>query len=243
MKVRKTILITSVFIISVLLGACGPSDAELTPTMSVEDVQTMVVSTLAGGMTQTAMAAPTKTVTPTSTLALPTFASPTAGAITPFGTSIGTGGGGVATSCYAMSFLSDVTIPDNTAMTPGQTFTKTWRVKNSGTCAWDAGFKFAFTGGDAMNGATFALPQAVAANAETDLSISMTAPNKAGSVRSNWRMSTAAGQFFGDEIYVVILVSGAASGATNTSAPAASTATSTVAPAATATTEPAPPSP
>ena len=91
--------------------------------------------------------------------------------------------------------------------------------------AADAGFKFAFTGGDAMGGSTYTLPQSVAANAEIDISVSMTAPtNKTGAVRGNWRISTAAGQFFGDEVYVQIQVGGAA--ATNTSAPAA-TATST----------------
>jgi len=37
----------------------------------------------------------------------------------------------------------------------------------------------------------------------------MTAPtNKTGAIRSNWRMSTATGQFFGDEIYVVVVVGG-----------------------------------
>jgi Ig-like domain from next to BRCA1 gene len=229
MKVKKTILISLLLITSILLGACGPSEADMTPTLSVEEVQTMVVSTLAFGMTQTAMAAPTNTSTPTATPTIATLVSPTTGVqITPFGTTVGTGGGA---ACYALSFLSDVTIPDNTAMKPGETFTKTWRVKNSGTCAWDVGFKFAFTSGDAMNGATYSLAQAVPANTETNLSVTMTAPNKAGSIKSSWRMSTAAGQFFGDEIYVLIAVGGAAAAgtATNTSnAPAA--ATNTVAP-------------
>lgn len=235
MKIQKNILLISALILSIILSACGPSDAELTPTLSVEDVQTMVVSTLAGGMTQTAIAAPTNTITPTSTLALPTLASPTLGAlVTPFGTTVGTGGGGTVTSCYAMSFVSDVTIPDNTAMTQGQAFTKTWKVRNSGTCAWDAGFKFAFTSGDAMSGATFTLTQTVAANAETSLSINMTAPNKAGSIKSSWRMSTAAGQFFGDEVYVLVVVGGGAAASTaTTGAPVATATTGVVVPTAT----------
>ncbi|MBC7876401.1 MAG: hypothetical protein H7Y59_04450 [Anaerolineales bacterium] len=234
MKLQKNILLMSALILSIILSACGPSEAELTPTLSVEDVQTMVVSTLASGMTQTAIAAPTKTITPTITL-VPTLASPTLGAlVTPFGTTVGTGGGGTVTSCYAMSFVSDVTIPDNTAMTQGQAFTKTWKVRNSGTCAWDAGFKFAFTSGDAMSGATFTLTQAVAANAETSLSINMTAPSKAGSIKSSWRMSTAAGQFFGDEVYVLVVVGGGAAASTaTTGAPTATATTGVVVPTAT----------
>jgi hypothetical protein len=62
----------------------------------------------------------------------------------------------------------------------------------------------------------------------------MTAPNKTGPVRGNWRISTAAGQFFGDEVYVAIQVGGATVGtATNTSV--AATATATTAPSATST--------
>ncbi|MBK8421542.1 NBR1-Ig-like domain-containing protein [Candidatus Villigracilis saccharophilus] len=82
-------------------------------------------------------------------------------------------------------------------------------MRNSGTCAWDAGFKFAFIGGDAMSGTTYALPQNVPANTEFDISINMTAPSKTGAIRGKWRISTAAGQYFGDEVYVLIPVGGA----------------------------------
>jgi hypothetical protein len=136
-----------------------------------------------------------------------------------------------------MSFVSDVSIPDNTPMTAGQTFTKTWKVKNAGSCAWDAGFKFAFTGGEQMGGTTFTLPAAVAAGAVYDISVPMTVPNKTGTLRGNWRMQTASGQAFGDEVYVQVVVggggapaatnTGGAPAATNTTGPAEATATPT----------------
>jgi hypothetical protein len=102
--------------------------------------------------------------------------------------------------------VSDVTIPDNTQMAPGKTFTKTWKVKNTGSCAWDAGFKFQNTGGEAMGATAFTLPAAVASGQTYDISVPMTAPNKTGTLRGNWRMATAAGQVFGDEVFVVIVV-------------------------------------
>jgi hypothetical protein len=105
-------------------------------------------------------------------------------------------------------------------------------VKNTGSCTWDAGFKFAFTGGDAMGGTTYTLPSAVVAGAVTDLSVAMTAPSKTGTIRGNWRMSTAGGQFFGDEVYVQVVVGGGG-GATSTNTSVA--ATSTTAPTATET--------
>jgi len=109
-------------------------------------------------------------------------------------------------------------------MTAGKSFTKTWKVQNSGSCAWDAGFKFQSTGGDPMGASAFTLPASVASGATYDISVSMTAPSTSGTFRGNWRMATASGQFFGDEVYVQIIVGG---GAAATAAPAASTATST----------------
>lgn len=207
-----TSLIAGIF----LLTACAGNAADLTPTVDPNALATQIVETFAAGLTQTAVAQPTIQLFPTLT-ASPTFA--------PFATSAATfppvsqATSAPTTSCYSMAFVSDVTIPDNTPMTPGQTFTKTWKVVNNGSCAWDAGFKFAFTGGDAMSGVTYTLPSAVAVNATVDISVAMTAPTtKTGAIRSNWRMSTAGGQFFGDEVYVVVTVGGTAVTATATKA-------------------------
>jgi hypothetical protein len=220
---------------ALVLSACGATAAQETPTVTVnpDDIRTQAVSTFSSGLTATAFAAPT--ITPTVT-PLATF--------TPLATSTG----GIAfgstqpvvaatASCYGLSFVSDVTIPDNTPVNAGQTFTKTWKVKNAGTCAWDAGFKFAFTGGDAMGGNAYTVPATVAAGAVTDISVAMTAPNKTGTIRGNWRMSTASGQYFGDEVYVqVVIGGGGGAAATNTgSAPAATSTTAPTAAAPTAT--------
>jgi hypothetical protein len=227
MKSSKTLYIPILIVLALLLSSCaGKATPEPTPTLSLEVMQTLAVATFSAQLTQTALAAPTSTPIPTNTPALPLS---TLANVTPFGTSVGAA---PTASCYRLSYVNDVSIPDNTNMNAGQTFTKTWKVRNSGTCAWDAGFKFAFTGGDAMGGVTYTLPSSVPANTETDISVNMTAPNKTGPVRGNWRISTAAGQFFGDEVYVAIQVGGAAGGtATNTSAAP----TSTTAPTSTAT--------
>ena len=199
-----TILITGIL----LLTACNRPSADTTPTVDVNQVQTHVVETYAVAMTQTASAQPTvqlfPTLTPSPTIApLATLASPLA--TIPQATAAAT------KSCYSMAYVSDVTIPDNTAVTPGQSFTKTWKVVNNGSCAWDAGFKFAFVTGDAMSGTTYTLPSAVPVNAIVEISIAMIAPtNKTGAVRGDWRMSTASGQFFGEQIYVIVVVGGTA---------------------------------
>jgi hypothetical protein len=226
---KPTILILG----ALLLSACGANEPPLTPTLafSADEIRTQAVGTFSSDLTATAFAAPTNTPVPSLTAA-PTLAVPA------------TSTGGIAlgspvpatTSCYGLSFVSDVSIPDNTPVTAGQAFTKTWKVKNAGSCAWDAGFKFAFTGGDAMGGSTYTVPASVAAGAVTDISVAMTAPNKTGTLRGNWRMSTASGQFFGDEVYVQVVIGGGAA-ATNTSGAPAATST-TGAPADTATPTP-----
>jgi hypothetical protein len=234
-KRRLINIIQILMISSFILTACGGSESDLTPTPDLNMIQTQAVETFSAALTQTALAAPSDTAVPTLTPAptLPPLSTSTAG--TPFGAQPTSSGGSSSTSCYGLTFVSDVTIPDNTQMTPGKTFTKTWKVLNSGSCAWDAGFKFAFTGGNAMGGVTLTLPSSIAAGAQYDLSVPMTAPSTAGTVQGNWRMSTASGQFFGNEVYVIIVVgsvtSTVASGAaTNTSAPATATATSTPTP-------------
>ena len=217
---------------TLLLSGCGgiSNDLAATLTAAPNEISTQAVGTFSTDLTMTALAAPTDTPAPTATPA-PTFTPP---ATSTGGVAFGTAPvAGATASCYGLSFVSDVTVPDNTPVDPGKKFTKTWKVKNSGTCAWDAGFKFAFVTGDAMSGETFTLPSSVTAGAVTDISVSMTAPNKSGTVRGDWRMSTAGGQFFGDQVYVQVVVGGGAA-ATNTGSAATATSTAT----ATATTKP-----
>jgi len=201
---------TLLLISAILLSACGSGEPSPTPTLSVEEIKTQAVGTFSADLTQTALAAPTNTPLPTLT-ASPTFAPFTASQSTlPANSAPTTSSGATTTSCYALTFVSDVTIPDNTQMTAGKTFTKTWKVLNSGTCAWDAGFKFALTGGEAMGGTMATLPTSVAAGAQYDISVSMTAPGTSGTFKGNWRMSTAGGEFFGNEVFVIISVGSSA---------------------------------
>ena len=231
-KIDLYTLIGLSLLLSILTSACNLSNADATPTFSVELAQTLAVATFSSGQTQTAIAMPTNTSThtpsPTSSITLAvtnTLGAPPASGVVIQPTA----------SCYSMAFVSDVTIPDNTNMKPGQKFTKTWRVRNNGTCAWEAGFKFNFIGGNALGGATLTLDKAVNPGVETELPIAMTAPNTSGSYQSNWRMANAAGTNFGDEVYVIIVVSGSASTtatstATNVSVPATATPTATETP-------------
>jgi hypothetical protein len=142
---------------ALLLTACGGGEAETTPTVSPEEIQTQAIETFGAVLTQTALTAPTDTPIPTLT-ASPTFepfTTSTAGTLP----AISQPTIAATASCYQLRYVSDVSIPDNTQMAPGQSFTKTWKVRNAGSCAWEAGFKFAFVGGEQMSGARSPCPR------------------------------------------------------------------------------------
>jgi len=221
MKKSKLTLIL-IIIMAIVLSACGGGEEGDTPTLSVEQIQTFAVMTYQAQLTQTAQAFPTSTPTPnqTATPAI-TFSVPTG---SPAATNTTAASDGQDTSCYGLSYVKDVTIPDNTKMTPGQSFTKTWQVSNTGTCNWEPGFIFNIVGGESMSGVAVTLNQTVEPGRQYEFSVPMIAPiDQTGEIKGTWRLSDANNNFFGDGVYVLIEIdSGTSSGTkTPTSTPTA----------------------
>jgi hypothetical protein len=94
--------------------------------------------------------------------------------------------------CDQGQFIKDVTIPDGTTFAPGDTFTKTWRIRNSGTCTW-SGYSLVFDSGDAMSGTSPTTIGTVGPGQEVDLSVNLTAPATNGSYRGYWRIRNPSG--------------------------------------------------
>ncbi len=195
------------------LTACGPGNADATPTMSVEEIYTAAFHTLSAQQaTQLALTPPTSTPSQTP---LPTVAPPTLSTILPLGTAATLAGGAVQI-CDNSVYINDVTVPDGTVMKAGKNFTKTWTVMNNGTCAWSTSYKLAFASGEAMGGTSVPVPGSVPAGQQTQISVSLVAPATDGDYTGSWRLQNASGQYFGTVLTVVIKVSGGGSGATNT---------------------------
>ena len=96
------------------------------------------------------------------------------------------------------TFVSDLTIPDKTVVAPGAAFIKAWRLRNSGTCAWDASYALVFASGDAMGGpAALPLSGSVPPGATVDVSVNLVAPGAAGAYRGNWLLRDGKGVLFG----------------------------------------------
>ncbi len=101
------------------------------------------------------------------------------------------------TSCDGAQFVTDVTYPDGTTVTAGDGFTKTWRLKNTGTCSWTPSYALVFTGGESMSGPSVqALTGNVNPGQTVDISVALTAPASNGSYTGNWGLRNASGVTF-----------------------------------------------
>jgi hypothetical protein len=101
-------------------------------------------------------------------------------------------------ACDKVDFVKDVSYPDGALVQPGAPFTKTWRLKNVGTCPWTTAYQLVFFSGEQMgapNSAAF--PKNVGVGETVDVSVNMTAPSVAGSYRGFWMFKNAKGELFG----------------------------------------------
>lgn len=83
-------------------------------------------------------------------------------------------------------FVSDVTIPDNSDLNAGEAFTKTWQIRNTGTCIWWSGYTLSH-----YSESTLGAPESVSlprtnAGETADISIDLIAPDAAGTYQGNF---------------------------------------------------------
>ena len=154
-----------ILLAGIFLSACGGQAAQVTEAPTAVPATTAPPSTTAAPATDT----PTEVVVPV------TGESPTS-SITPT-VFVPTNEAGCVNKAM---FVSDVTIPDNTDLTAGETFTKTWRIQNAGTCIWWSGYTLTHYSGE-----TFSAPASVPLSVTnpgqtTDISIDLVAPTAAG---------------------------------------------------------------
>jgi len=176
-----------------------PSATPLPPTPTIDPTQTAAAQTAVAMLTQMAAVTQTPQSTAANT-AVPTVPSGPAG--------------------ERAVFVSDVTIPDGSVISPGATFRKTWKLQNGGTSTWTTSYTFVFVSGDQM-GTIVSVPllQSVSPGQQVEVSVDMVAPTATGKYQSYWKMKNASGQLFNDSVYVLINVG--SGGATPTTAPGA----------------------
>ena len=178
-----------------LLTACSMPSA-VTPTQEPGLAFTQAAQTLSAELTRmayynTPLVTDTPVPLPTATPPAPTPTSASGGSSAPPPPPP------PVTRCDWVGFVSDVSVPDGTSFLPSTPFTKTWRLKNLGTCTWTTAYKLVFDHGDAMGGTAINLPTNVAPGQTIDLSINLVAPPATGHYRGYWMLQNAAGVKFG----------------------------------------------
>jgi hypothetical protein len=103
----------------------------------------------------------------------------------------------VVSFCDWATFVKDVTITDGTELSPGEVFTKTWRLQNRGTCTWTPDYDVVFYSGAQMSGTTMQVPGYIGPGQSVDVSVTFTAPSAPGHYVGYWMLRNSAGRLFG----------------------------------------------
>jgi len=192
MKVKKPFPIILIYLCGLVIttAACNlPSrQVDMRPTYAAETVQ----ARLTLGPVNTSIP---DSPLPTGTATLPSSMergpeTPTNTPIPPTETNA---------PCDRAGFVSDVTVPDGTIFRAGESFTKTWRLKNLGTCTWTPDHELLFKDGDSMGGpASQQLTTGSVAPGQTvDISVNLVAPSTDGVYKGFWWIRADSGVVFG----------------------------------------------
>ena len=206
-RTRPLILFLGILI---FLTACNFPGASQEPTTGPDVIYTAAAQTLIAQQTQAAagtpinVASPTTGVvpaTPTQPMVIVPTATPPAptNPPPPTNTSVPPTQTPVPIPCDRGQFVSDVSVPDNTAIAAGTTFVKTWKIKNNGSCTWTSGYALVFYSGDAMSGPASSpiTNGTIPPGSTVDISVTLIAPTTPGTYKGNWRLRNAGGAIFG----------------------------------------------
>jgi hypothetical protein len=204
---KRTLSVIGVLMSLLWSVACSPTVPTSTPTLDLNPVRTEVAATVLAQVTQvlaltptvTPLPSPTATNLPTSTPSM--TASPAPSATATLSSVTPTGG----TENKAQWVSQSIT--DDTVFKPGETFTMTWRLKNTGTSTWTAGYLLRYYSGDTLSAPKeVAIDREVLPGEEVDISIQMKAPANPGSYTSVWVMSNESRSNFKEPVYIRIKV-------------------------------------
>jgi len=177
---RKSILpLSIVLVLSLIVLACnlpfisiatqdtGLVATSVARTVAALNAQQQTVPTLAPQI-PTLAPAPTQTLSPIPTAVLPPTATPL--------------------PCNWAKLVSE-TVVDGTNLNINTSFNKSWRVRNAGTCTWNANYKIKFYSGSAMGGpASKNFSGNVAPGDTIDLILPLKAPATAGTYKGYWHL-------------------------------------------------------
>ena len=168
-------ILSLIFIAAILLSACGAQ----APEEATEAIDAAVDSA-----TETSVPA-TKTEEPTSTPVSEDISTPTLEP-TLIPTATLPPPENAADCTNEAVFVSDITVPDYSDLNIGEAFTKTWEIRNTGTCIWWSGYTLSH-----YSESSFSAPESVPlphtnAGETAIISIDLIAPDVAGTYQGNF---------------------------------------------------------
>lgn len=229
-------LAAPLLIVFILIAACGGNQKEDEVNIN-DVVMTSAVGTMVAGFfeTQTAMVTstlpstntppPTNTFLPTPTMNVntatpfPTWTqsyiyytfTPGVVALTPSVTgtlpTATVNSGALAYGCNNLAFIRDVNYPSGTVVAPGEDFTKTWKVQNTGSCEWRYIYTLSVVGEDKFDSSWDTVGKLIQPNDWYELSVYVTAPKQEGTYSGYWRLTDGGGHAFGATLTLTVVVS------------------------------------
>jgi hypothetical protein len=236
MRVSKLKWVIGYLVSTVILSSCNLG-ATPVPTQDVAAIQTQafaqVMTEVVAAYTPTSMA--TDTPMPTSTLAPTAAFAPIPGGdnnstVTPFAfntplsiltpvvlTPVSTLAGPVSTvttknGCSDGVLVSESAPYDGDYLSPGQAYEKAFGFLNTGTCAWDEGYVFAFLptySTEGFKGYDIAFRKTedyTASGKGITFIIKLTADRAPGEHKGVWKLKDDSGNYFGSMVWVKYIV-------------------------------------
>ena len=192
---RRIALLAALLLLVMGALACNlPVSATVTPEAQTATAGALLVKAGSPTVPQQGATLPTSTFTAVATNTPVPSATQPASTATNVPTATNT-----PIPCNLATFVADVNYADGSQLQTGTGFTKTWRLKNIGSCTWTSSYQMVFASGDAMNAAAAVQLTAgtVPPNGTVDVSIAMTAPASAGTYKAFFKLKAPDGTLFG----------------------------------------------
>jgi hypothetical protein len=103
-------------------------------------------------------------------------------------------------------FLEDLTIPDQTIVSPDATLDKRWKVENNGSCNWDDRYRIKSVSDSKLDTLTEQALYPARSGTQATIRILFDAPSEPGTYQSAWQAFSPLGEPFGEPFYIEIAV-------------------------------------
>jgi hypothetical protein len=197
MKTKGIVIALSLMTL-LALGACGRKNRDMEQEIAIAVALTQTAAAMEQPAATEQAAAPAEeegTATPPPSATRIIIPLPTVTSTPP------------STCTNDAEFVTDVTIPDYTALEPGEPFTKTWRIQNTGTCPWEETYQFKFLAGDQLGGPDdVPVREEVAPDGDYEFSVGLAAPTNPGTYKGQWQLNDPDDEAFGQKFIVAIKV-------------------------------------